>query len=351
MTAKHRHPRYRIAAALVTAALAVTMTGCASQDGSGSQQSGSKQDLSLTIGQISNSVAFFPIYVAKKKGYFAQEGLKVNADIPLLGTGAKLAAALQSGSIDVGGGVMTDAFNLNKASGSAKIIASLVNSYYVDVIVGTGFDGPGTSAPVDERVKALKGKKIGITGPGSGTEALVNYLLAEAGMKPSDVTLVNLGGDSSGAVGALKTHRVDALAFFQPVGQQAQTTGAGTIYISPARGDISALVGDTHGIVFTTKKVLDAKPKAVDAFVKAIAKAEQAIHGSTATVKKLLSAYLQGMDQTTIDELVPIVQKEVPDSPALTESGYGKAVAFHKESGLFPSPPSFGQIVPKQLAG
>ena len=111
-----------------------------------------------------------------------------------------------------------------------------VDSYYVDVVVGSGFDGPDADAPLGDRIDALRGKTIGVTGPGSGTEALINYLVAQEDMDPaSDVTLVNLGANGSAAIGALTTERVDALAFFQPIGQQAEATGVGSIYISPIR--------------------------------------------------------------------------------------------------------------------
>jgi len=93
----------------------------------------------------------------------------------------------------------------------------LVAEYYVDIIVGKGFAGGGSS--IEGKTKALAGKNIGITGPGSGTEALVNYLFGLVNLdSKSDATLVNLGSVSSAALGALKSGRVDALAFFQPIG-------------------------------------------------------------------------------------------------------------------------------------
>ena len=144
------------------------------------------------------------------------------ADEARLGTGAKVAAALKSGSIDLGAGVLTDCFNLARVDDKTRLVADLVDRYYVDVVVGTSFDGPPVSAPLDQRIRALRGKKIGITGPGSGTEALVTYLFHRVGMNPqTDAELVNLGSTSTAALGALKSHRVDALSFFQPIAQQA----------------------------------------------------------------------------------------------------------------------------------
>ena len=217
------------------------------------------------------------------------------ADEARLGTGAKVAAALKSGSIDLGAGVLTDCFNLARVDDKTRLVADLVDRYYVDVVVGTSFDGPPVSAPLDQRIRALRGKKIGITGPGSGTEALVTYLFHRVGMNPqTDAELVNLGSTSTAALGALKSHRVDALSFFQPIAQQAAAAGIGSAYISPARGDIPGLTRVTHGVVFTTQEVLDKKRKEVAAFLRAIARAEHDIHSNPAEVKALLPEYLKG---------------------------------------------------------
>jgi NitT/TauT family transport system substrate-binding protein len=125
----------------IAATLAIALSGCAPSE-SAPAASNDAEPLTLNVGQISNSVAFFPIFVAESEGLFTAENLTLGADRPRLGTGAKLAAALQSGSIDIGGGVMTDAFNLYKVNDKARIVGALVNSYYVDIVVGSDFDGP-----------------------------------------------------------------------------------------------------------------------------------------------------------------------------------------------------------------
>lgn len=349
MSTTRTTPRTRVMLA-IAATLAITLSGCAPSESAPAatkDAAAAAEPLTLNVGQISNSVAFFPIFVAESEGLFTAENLTLGADRPRLGTGAKLAAALQSGSIDVGGGVMTDAFNLYKVNDKARIVGALVNSYYVDIVVGSDFDGPKTSASLEDRIDALKGKTIGITGPGSGTEAYINYLLLQQGLDPkSDVTLVNLGSDASAAIGALKTHKVDALSFFQPIGQQAEATNVGQIYISPTRGDVPSLDGAMHGIVFTTQDVIDKKGPAVAAFLRAIKKAEELIQGDPAKVTKLFEAYQASMEPATVKALIPIIQKEMPDTPQPIEKGYEQSAEFHLKTGLVEKAPSYKDIVP-----
>jgi len=284
---------------IAAAALTLVAAGCAHQ-GSSKPATGADA-MTLNVGQISDSAAFFPIFVAEDQGYFTAQGLTLG-DRPRLGTGAKLAAAVQSGGIDVAGGVMTDAFNLYQINPKAPTIPASLDT-----------------APLADKVKALKGKKIGITGPGSGTEALLVYLLKQQGLSAkTDVTLVNLGADASASIGALKAGRVDALSFFQPIGQQAETTNVGRIF----------------------------KGKAVGAFLRAIAKAEQTITTDPVKTEQLLQKYQSTLPPATVKALVPVLQKEIPSSPAPTEQGYQKSADFHQQSGLIPSPPPFATMVP-----
>lgn len=340
-------------AAVLTVAL-LTAAACGSAAPPSSPGSGSAAPsaatTTLNVGVISNSVAFFPLYVARQQGYFAAEHLNVPVP-PVLGTGAKVAAALAGGSIDVAAGVMTDAYNLAKTGKTPKVIAALVNSYYIDIVTGRGARVAPASASLTAKVKSLKGLSIGITGPGSGTSALVAYLFKQAGMNPAtDATEVSLGSDPTAVIGALKSGRVQALSFFQPVGQEAQAEGAGSVYISPSRGDIPALNGDVHGVIYTDTANLQGKQQAIEEFVAAVAKAERFIRtSSAATVQSLLSKYEPTMKPATLSAIVPVIQREIPSAPTISPAAYQVAAAFHQAAGLVASPAPYADMVDSAL--
>ncbi|GAA2209069.1 ABC transporter substrate-binding protein [Nonomuraea monospora] len=325
--------------AAILAALALALTGCA-------QRTSTTPPGVLNVGQISNSIAFFPLFVAEQNGYFTQEGVKLG-ERPRLGTGAKVAAALKSGSIDLGAGVMTDALNLARIDDKGRLVANLVDRYYVDVVVGTSFAGASPSDPLDARIRALRGKKIGITGPGSGTEALVTYLFARTGLNPAtDCELVNLGSTAASALGALKAGRVDALAFFQPIAQQAAAAGIGTRYISPAAGDVPGLERTAHGVVFTTQRIIDKKPREVAAFQRALGRAQRHIHQAPPEeIVKLLTAYLKGIDPRALAELPELMRTEIPEGIGFSRASFDTAIAFHRVTGLVRHLPAYERIV------
>ena len=67
------------------------------------------------------------------------------------------------------------------------------------------------SGPAD-----LKGKKIGITAPGSSTHFMVLHMMVAAGLKPEDASFIGVGAGAS-AVAAIKRGDIDALVSVDPV--------------------------------------------------------------------------------------------------------------------------------------
>ncbi|WP_210584519.1 ABC transporter substrate-binding protein [Streptomyces sp. GESEQ-35] len=329
----------------------ILATGAVTLTGAGCAESGASTAVGkLSVGQVSASIAFFPMFIATEKGYFKDEGVTFD-DPPILGNGSKVAAALKSGSIELGGSVMTDVFKLSEVESDIRLVANLVDKYYIDIVTGEKFDGAAVDATLEKRIESLRGKKIGITGPGSGTEALVVYLFTKGGMDAKkDAELVNLGSEPSAALGALKSGQVDALSFAQPLAQQAEGDGVGTTYISPCRGDIPDLVHASHGVLYTTASIQKDKAKEIAAFQRALTRARKDIHGDdSAEVRKLLAEYRSGMSETTLDALLPLLKDEIPATNGFKRSSFDTAAEFHKFSGLIDKDPDYDRLVPSNL--
>jgi NitT/TauT family transport system substrate-binding protein len=62
----------------------------------------------------------------------------------------------------------------------------------------------------------LKGKKIGISAPGSSTNMVANLILARAGLKASDVSFIGVG-TAAGALSAFRSGQIDAMCNVDPV--------------------------------------------------------------------------------------------------------------------------------------
>ena len=338
-----------LAAALL--AVATLTAGCGGSGGNAKDDTSGGGPTKLRLVQSSTSVGYFTLYVAEQEGFFADEGVDVGKPT-VLGGDSKVAAALAGGSADIGGGVATTAFLLADGGRDPRIVANLLNSYYVDVIVGKQFKQPPAGASLEDKIRALKGARVGVPAPSGGGAALLQFLFNKVGMNiKTDITMVSLGGASASALGALKTDRVNALVFFQPVSQQVEAEGVGSIYISPTRGDVPDMTDQPHALALSTAKIVKEKPEAIAAFVRAVAKAEQLIHSDPAKTEELFKKYQASLSPDTVSRLMPVLQKEIPQTPVVSEDGYAKTLKFHQVAGLAKNAPDYATMTGDNLAG
>ena len=104
-------------------------------------------------------------------------------------------------------------------------------------------------------------------------------------------------------------------------------------------------------MALTTQSVLDEKGEAVQGFVRAIGKAEALIHDNPQKARELFMKYQSALDASTIDSLMPVLEKEVPADPRLTEDGYAKTLKFHQVAKLAKSAPTWAEMSGNDFAG
>jgi ABC-type nitrate/sulfonate/bicarbonate transport system substrate-binding protein len=290
----------------------------------------------IAVGQIGNSIAFFPLFVAQNEGFFRDAGLDVN--LTRFASGTLVGTAMTSGSVDVGCGVITDVFQLLHAGRAAKVIGSLVDGYYVDVIVSKQFleaTKVSRTSRLSDRIGALRGKKLGITAPGSGTEALLVYLLRSRNLDPTrDVELVNMGTDQAAIVAALRTGRIDGVSFAWPLSMIVEAQNVGKALIVPALGDVPAMRGQVQGVIYARPDVIGRRDADLVGFIRAIGRAEALIRQDPTRMRAALRQYDPNMNDPSIDALFAAYLPVIPNQARINVAGYERAVAFHRQVGM-----------------
>jgi ABC-type nitrate/sulfonate/bicarbonate transport system substrate-binding protein len=302
----------------------------------------------LSVGQIGNSVAFFPIFAAQQLGYFKDAGLDVT--VTALSSGTLVGTAVTSNSIDIGNSVITDVFSLLKAGRPVKIVGSLVNAYYIDIVVSNQFlDATKLSraSKLADKINALKGKRIGITGPGSGTQALIDYLFRTQNLDPTrDVELVNVGVDQGSILQTMKTGRIDGVSFAWPLTMIAETLGVGKGFIEPAAGDVPAMRDQIQGVIYVKPDLLAKRQDAVTAYVRAIGRAEAAIHKNPSQARSLLKQFNAALSDPAIDLLLAAYLPVLPQQPDIEPISYERALEFHRLTGFAgPTGNTYAEVV------
>jgi NitT/TauT family transport system substrate-binding protein len=178
-------------------------------------QSLEKPKVTIAVGG-KNLFYYLPLTIAEQLGYFKDEGLDVN--IVDFAGGARALQAVVGGSADVVSGAFEHTVNMQFKGQPMR--AFVLQGLAPQIVLGVN---PKTM-PNYKSVADLKGKKIGVTAPGSSTNVLANYVLAKAGLKPSDVSFVGVGA-SNGAVAAMRSGQIDAISNLDPVITLLQRSG------------------------------------------------------------------------------------------------------------------------------
>jgi NitT/TauT family transport system substrate-binding protein len=244
-----------------------------------------KPNVSLAVGG-KTLVAYLPLTIAERRGYFTKEGL--NVEISDFQGGGKALEALVGGSTDFVCGAYEHTLFMAAKGLSIKALALQANSF--GLVVGIQKDKVASYHTLTD----LKGMKIGVTGPGSASAAGLTMLLSKAGLTANDVSIIGVGGGAA-AVAAVKTGKLDAIANFDPAISLLQRDNAiKTILDTRHEKDLNYLYGGPFAAsaFYADARFIERNPKTTQAFVNAI------------------SAALDWLGKASTDEIVAAVPPE-----------------------------------------
>jgi NitT/TauT family transport system substrate-binding protein len=166
-----------------------------------------KTKVSIAVG---GKAAFYylPLTISEQLGYFKAEGLDV--EISDFAGGAKALQALVGGSADVVSGAYEHTINMQAKNQHIKAFVLQGRAPQIAVGVST------KAVPNYRGLADLRGKKIGVSAPGSSTNMVANLVLSRAGIKASEVSYVGVG-TAAGALAALRSGQIDAMSNTDPV--------------------------------------------------------------------------------------------------------------------------------------
>jgi NitT/TauT family transport system substrate-binding protein len=256
-----------------------------------------------------NLLYYLPLTVAEQKGFFKDEGLDV--EIVDFAGGAKALQAVVGGSADVVSGAFEH--NINMQAKGQPMRAFVLQGRAPQIVLAVNTK----TVPNFKSVADLKGKKIGVSAPGSSTNIMANFVLAKAGLKPSDVSFVGVGA-SQGAVAAMRAGQIDAISNLDPV-----------ITILARSNDIK-IISDTRDVaeadkvfggpmpaatLYSPVSFIEKNPNTVQALTNAIVRANKWIQqaGPSEIVKTVPESYLLGDRAVYIDAFLKAKPALSPD--------------------------------------
>ena len=242
---------------------------------SGSGSGGGNIPLKIMVGGLSKQI-YLPNMLTQQLGYFKQEGL----DVTLIdeASGQSSENEVLAGQVDAGSGSYNHTIELQAAGKQMEAVVLL------NVAPGEAEIVSAKEANQIHSVKDLKGKNLGVTELGSGTQTLTTALLHNAGIAADQVHFIPVGaGDTF--IAALQQGKIDAGMTTEPTISRILSTGAGKVLVDLRSPDTTqAALGGPYPFIslFMQNSYVNSHKDVVQKLVNAYVKTLKWIHTHTA---------------------------------------------------------------------
>jgi ABC-type nitrate/sulfonate/bicarbonate transport system substrate-binding protein len=187
------------------------------------------------------------------------------------------------------------------------------------------------SAPLVERLKAMKGLRIGVA---NEPPRRLRVLFALAGMDADrDIQMKIVPAEEQ--IAAYTSGAVDALYTHTPFLEDALVAHGALLLVNQSAGEVAPLSnGEIHSLA-AMKDYAGAHPEVLAAVTRAIARAETLLHtDSAAAARALLKADIRAPTPQHLATIVDIYRAAVPATPRVS------AAAVERDAMLYPSRPA-----------
>ena len=236
-------------------------SGGASQSGGGASSAG-MPTVKLMVGGIDKQI-YLPYQLAQGLGYYQKYGVNVQLSTEQSG-GVGAETAMASGQVDMAG-----------AWYNHTIIFQQQGKAVVDIVQLSGAPGEREMCANGSNVKSpadWKGKSVGVTDLGSGTDDLTLYLAAHAGLSSKDFNRVAVGAGQT-LIASLQRNRIVCGMTTQPTVSAIENKNIGysAIDLASTSGAQQALGGTfPSASVIALKSWVDSHPDAAQRVVDAL---------------------------------------------------------------------------------
>ena len=269
--------------------------------------------LKIMVGGLSKQI-YLPNELTQQLGYFKQEGLAVTLIDEASGQSSE--DEVLAGQVDAGSGSYNHTIELQP---KGKQMESVV---LLNVAPGEAEIVSAKAASQIHSIKDLKGKNLGVTELGSGTQTLTTALLHNVGITPDQVHFVPVGaGDTF--IAALQQGKIDAGMTTEPTISRILSSGTGKLLVdlrSPQ--STQAALGGAYPFIclFMNNSYVD---------------------NHKDIVQKLVSAYVKTLKWMHTHTAAEIADKMPPDyyagNKALYVTALQNQMAIFSPDGLMPS--------------
>ena len=202
----------------------------------GAQQAAvADESITIMVGGI-NKIIYLPARLTEELGYFKDEGLDVKLMSEPAGVNAE--NEMLAGAVNAVVGFYDHTIDLQS---KGKEVMSVVQFAKVpgEVVLVAAQEAAAIKSPAD-----FKGKTLGVTGLGSSTDFLTQYMAFKNGLKPGSFSLLPVGAGNT-FIAAIQQNRIAAGMTTDPTVTQMVTSGQAKVLVDmrTESGTMTALGG------------------------------------------------------------------------------------------------------------
>lgn len=238
--------------------------------------------------------------------------------------------AVLSGQADFGSPGTADALQAIRAGANLKIIAAVANNLQTMVISNAALKRVGVlpTAPIADRIRALKGLTLATGAVGSTHYQILRATLKQYGIDPDkDLQLVGIG-DTSALITGIEHGRYDAIAYASGIVEQAVADKEATIWISGPAGDVPGSEDVKTCVIIVRADMVEKRPADIEAFRAGLQAALQTINTDhAATGRALHDAYFPKLNPDVWNLAWNGATKSYPANLAFSRAAYDYWIA------------------------
>ena len=307
----------------------------------------------LRITHAVTSLAYMQSYIAQQNGYFSEAGFAPK--IIDTGGGGPDVQLVLGGRAEL---TVNDGAQILPALAQGQkliCVLGLLNRSIVNATISKAAAqkiGLTEATSFKERIKLLKGLKIGVTRAGALTWQLARFNLVSAGLDPDkDAQVVAIGGPPALAA-ALDNGAIDVMYISMPIGDKLVGEGKAISFVNNAKGDDPKLSNFLMEGLWTTPEYLTANRSTVAAAVGAYKKASQFIRESTSeAIVASLKPTLGSLGDAVLLDSVKRIQPAVSATGKVTTEELDTTQAVLKINGILDKDFSLGDVFDGSLVG
>ena len=277
----------------------------------------------VSFATASITMLYLPLYVADVMGFFTQQ--RIAAEITeFKGGGSTAMASVLGRSADIYVGAPSTAISAIDRGSDAIIVGAILTEFALDVVLRkevAAKKGITASSTVQERLAALKGLRIGVSGAGSGTHQIAQYVLKLAKLDPeSDATIMFIGSGPD-MMATLLSGRADAIVTANPNSDLEVAKYGAVVLFHGAAAGYPGLGGVPNVVLVTTRRWCTANPDRASRVLEAVRLGEAALQDPAQTDKArdlVHAKYFDQFDKAIFNLAWVSIRPAFPKSPALT---------------------------------